>query len=198
MPAPVISSSLTATAIAGTSFSYTITATNTPTSYGATGLPAGLSVNTATGVISGTWPVPAYPPGGPATVSITISATNGSGTGSGTLVVTVTNPTLVQLTGLSGNCAEDDTIGSSAETVYQVQPPLMDGPNGPKTLLGCGAKFLLINSGAHALVYDRKSTAAGTTGNYLAAGASVVLEVVYGHAIWVGSASGTTIAFAEP
>lgn len=193
MAAPVITSSLTATSQASESFSYSIVATNTPTSYGATGLPSGLSINTSTGVISGTWPL-----GGPGTVSIGISATNGSGTDSETLVVTVTNPTLVQLTGLSGNCAKNDTIGSTAEIVYNVQPPLTDGPNGVKTLAGCGAKFVLINSGTHALTYDRKSTAAGTTGNYLASGASVTLEVVFGHNLWVGSVSGTTIAFAEP
>ena len=54
LPAPVgappaITSSGTASATAGDAFSYQITATNSPTSYGATGLPAGLSVNTATG-----------------------------------------------------------------------------------------------------------------------------------------------------
>src|SRR5205814_1938796 len=48
---PVITSALTATGIVGTPFSYTITATNNPTSYNAVTLPAGLSVNTATGVI---------------------------------------------------------------------------------------------------------------------------------------------------
>src|SRR3989442_829877 len=53
-PPPVIKRSLTATGRVGVAFSYTITATNSPTSYNATGLPAGLSVNTSTGVISGT------------------------------------------------------------------------------------------------------------------------------------------------
>src|SRR5439155_1266869 len=53
-PPPVITSSLTATGQVGVAFSYTITATNNPTSYNATGLPAGLSVNTSTGLISGT------------------------------------------------------------------------------------------------------------------------------------------------
>jgi hypothetical protein len=53
-PVPVISSAATATGNVGTAFSYQITASNTPTSYNATGLPPGLSVNTATGLISGT------------------------------------------------------------------------------------------------------------------------------------------------
>ncbi|HEX4085921.1 MAG TPA: putative Ig domain-containing protein [Chthoniobacteraceae bacterium] len=66
----------------GAAFSYQITATNTPTSYNATNLPAGLSVNTSTGAITGT-------PTATGTTSVTLSATNGSGTGTATLSVAV-------------------------------------------------------------------------------------------------------------
>src|SRR5207253_6576888 len=83
-PAPVITSPATATGQVGVAFSYQITATNNPTSFNATGLPAGLSVNTSTGLISGT-------PTTAGTYSVTISATNAGGTGSATLVIT-TNP----------------------------------------------------------------------------------------------------------
>src|SRR5208337_4721892 len=51
---PVITSSDTASGTVGTAFSYQITATNTPTSFGALGLPTGLTVDTVSGVISGT------------------------------------------------------------------------------------------------------------------------------------------------
>ena len=81
-PAPVINSSLTASGTAGSSFSYTITATNTPTSFNATGLPSGLSVNTSTGVISGT-------PSVTGTSSISLSAANAGGTGTATLTLTI-------------------------------------------------------------------------------------------------------------
>ena len=81
---PVITSATTATGPAGVAFSYQITATNNPTSFGATGLPSGLSVNTATGVISGT-------PAKAGTSSVTLSATNTSGTGTATLTLTVSH-----------------------------------------------------------------------------------------------------------
>lgn len=83
--APVITSSLTASGTAGQPFSYQITAQNSPTSFGATPLPAGLSVNTATGLISGTPVVDGVS-------NITISATNAAGTDDEVLVLTVAEP----------------------------------------------------------------------------------------------------------
>ncbi|NDI17940.1 MAG: hypothetical protein EBY83_08285, partial [Verrucomicrobia bacterium] len=80
--APVISSSLAQSGTVGTAFNYQITASSSPTSFGATGLPTGLSVNTTNGAISGT-------PTTAGTSNVTISATNGSGTGTATLVITI-------------------------------------------------------------------------------------------------------------
>ena len=90
-PPPVITSALSASTAAGTAFSYTIAASNVPTSFSAANLPAGLSVNTSNGVISGT-------PGTPGTKSVTIGATNAGGTGTATLVLTINNPPVPAVT----------------------------------------------------------------------------------------------------
>src|SRR5205823_6324624 len=72
--APVITSPNTDTGTVGKAFSYNITATNSPTSYSATGLPPGLTVNTTTGAITGT-------PTVVGTTNVSIGATNSAGTG---------------------------------------------------------------------------------------------------------------------
>jgi len=80
--APTITSPLAATYDEGQSVSYTITGTGTPTSFGATNLPPGFTLNTSTGAITGT----ATTPG---SYNSTISATNSSGTGSATVTWTI-------------------------------------------------------------------------------------------------------------
>jgi hypothetical protein len=52
--APVITSALNATGVVGRPFNYSITASGSPTSFGALGLPSGLSINAYSGLISGT------------------------------------------------------------------------------------------------------------------------------------------------
>ena len=79
---PAITSPLSANGNTGKAFRYQITATNNPASFNATGLPAGLTVNTTTGLISGA-------PQHSGTANVTISATNANGTGSATLVITI-------------------------------------------------------------------------------------------------------------
>jgi hypothetical protein len=87
-------------------FNYQITASGNPTSYNATGLPAGLNVSTSSGLINGV-------PLTPCTNSVTLSATGPGGTGTATLTITITSippgPT-----GLVGWWKLDENSGTTA------------------------------------------------------------------------------------
>lgn len=91
MPAPAITSPVSASAQVGIPFSYQITASNQPTTYGAIGLPAGLNINTGTGLISGT-------PTVAGTATVTVTASNTGGTGTQLVTVTVLPPGSVRIT----------------------------------------------------------------------------------------------------
>jgi len=122
---PVISSATAVNAIAGTPLSYAATATNTPASFAATGLPAGLGIDSS-GVISGT-------PTTPGTFLTTLSATNASGTGTAVLVFTVFNnvapaaPTGLTASNLGGTQVGLSWTGSANATSYAVKRSLTAG-----------------------------------------------------------------------
>ena len=80
IPAPVITSPSTVIAVAGTPFSYQVTVTNSASTHGAANLPAGLSINATSGLISGI-------PSTPGESGATLNATNAGGTG--TLALTI-------------------------------------------------------------------------------------------------------------
>lgn len=82
-PIPDVTSPGTATTGVGHWFTYTITAIRNPTSFGATGLPVGLSFDSSTGEISGR-------PTALGVFTIGLSAINPYGTGTATLTLTVT------------------------------------------------------------------------------------------------------------
>jgi hypothetical protein len=79
---PVLTSSDIAVGTVGAAFNYLITATNNPRSYTADGLPAGLSLNADTGIISGTPLIAGMS-------NITLSASNAGGTGTASLALTI-------------------------------------------------------------------------------------------------------------
>jgi C1A family cysteine protease len=78
---PVITSASTASGTVGSPFSYQIVASNSPTIYGATGLPTGLTLS-GSGSITGT-------PTAAGNSIVIISATNSAGSGSANLTLTV-------------------------------------------------------------------------------------------------------------
>lgn len=90
---PLITSALTSTGNVGVAFNYQITTSSTAAqTFSAAGLPAGLSVNTNTGLISGT-------PTAAGSSNVTLSAANAAGTGpSSILVLTILSPASITLT----------------------------------------------------------------------------------------------------
>ena len=150
---PVITSALATSATTGKLFSYQITASNSPSSYGATGLPGGLGLNTVTGLISGT-------PSSTGSFSSGIAATNASGTGSATMTITVVAPSPpapTGLTALSGNAQVsliwNPSIGS---TGYNVGRSLVSGSN-----------YIVIAGNNAAASYTDNFVTNGTTYFYL-------------------------------
>jgi hypothetical protein len=102
--APIITSALTASTVVSTAFSYQITASGSPTAFGCTGLPSGLNVDTASGIISGQAnTVGAY--------TLNLSATNPGGTGSAALQLTVTAGSTTGVTGPGGGSAGGSGTG---------------------------------------------------------------------------------------
>jgi hypothetical protein len=113
---------------AGTAISsLTPAVTNSPTSYSISpALPAGLSLNTLTGVISGT------PTAASAATTYTVTATNASGSGNTTINITVLSPTIsyagspyTYLTGVTISSLTPAVTGSPSG--YSISPALPAG-----------------------------------------------------------------------
>ena len=102
--APVISSSAIANGTVGSSFSYSISASNSPTAYGASNLPAGLSVSTTSGTIKGK-------PTSAGIFTVPISATNAGGTSGATLTIIILAGTSVPV--ISSSVVAQGTVGAS-------------------------------------------------------------------------------------
>jgi chitodextrinase len=124
IPAPTITSATSVTVLQNQSIAYTIAASPMVTSYSATGLPAGLTFDSASHQITGRIATPG-------TYSSTISATNRAGTTQASVTWTVTAdtaaptvPTGLQASNVSlGSCQLTWTASTDnvATTVYEVK-----------------------------------------------------------------------------
>ena len=103
---PIIVSALSAGSTYGTASVYQISATNSPTSYSATGMPQGMTISASTGMIT----IGSKTPAG--VYNIYMGATNAGGTGTATLVYTVGKLTVTSFITAPGKCF-DGTTGAS-------------------------------------------------------------------------------------
>jgi len=121
---PAITSATTATGTSGSAFTYQITASHNPASYGASGLPPGLDINTGSGLISGT-------PTATGSYNATLTATNANGTGSTGLTITVLPPRPDAPTGLAATGGSSTVAltwnAVSGATYYTVWRSLTNG-----------------------------------------------------------------------
>ena len=157
--APVITSATTAAGTVGAAFTYQITASNTPTSFTATGLPAGLTVNSS-GLISGT-------PTAAGASTVTVSATNAGGTGSATVTLTIT-PAVVAAPVITSATTATGTVG--AVFIYQItasNTPTSFSATGLPTGLTVNATGLISGTptAAGASTVTAAATNAGGTGS---------------------------------
>lgn len=120
---PVITSVASALGVVDNAFTYQIEASGAPTSYAATGLPAGLGVNSATGLISGTASTAGV-------FDVELSATNADGTDTAPLALTIgTVGTFVAVADprylafdSSGELAVSGASGIGYATIIKVSP----------------------------------------------------------------------------
>jgi fibronectin type 3 domain-containing protein len=146
---PVITSATTASGTVGSAFSYQTAATNSPSSYGASGLPGGLSVNSNSGLISGT-------PTTAGNFSVTLSASNSGGTGTAALALSITaagaagltiSPSPVAFSGVNvgSNSTHTVTLTNGGTATLNISAATITGSGYTMTL-----QPISLNSGANA------------------------------------------------
>jgi cyclophilin family peptidyl-prolyl cis-trans isomerase len=166
---PVIASGLTATAVTDAPFQFQVPATHNPTSYSATGLPDGVTINPATGLISGT--PTAYGSG-----FVTIYATNAGGTYSSSLQLTISlAPAVVttkkKVTSSNGTVILKGTANNSVEKI-EVQP----GKGGFKPAKGTPAKWSFTAKGLKSGTLKFKVRATASDGKKTITTVTVVVK----------------------
>lgn len=139
---PEITSLSSANGMQGQSFTYQITASGSPTSFAASGLPAGLSVSANSGLISGI-------PQSAGTFNATISASNANGNDSASLTVIIATPGAVIRVNPPGLSFPEIGVGQKSDLQLYVTN------SGAGTLSGTAttsAPFSVLSGGSYSLV----------------------------------------------
>jgi large repetitive protein len=153
---PNLNSNGNATGFVEIPFSYQITANQTITTWGATNLPGGLTVNASTGLISGT-------PTTVETKSVVLSGTNANGTGTRTVTFTINPPPPPTITS-SGTATGTWGVAFS----YQIT-----ATNGPILSYGTTVSIPGVNFNSNTGEFSGTPTALGTfSGNITATNAN--------------------------
>ncbi|CAM2865722.1 putative Ig domain-containing protein [Rariglobus hedericola] len=127
------------TTTTGNGYGFQITATNSPSSYTATGLPPGLSVNTGTGTIGGV-------PSTAGLYVVTVGATNAHGTANAFVLITVRSRFAfwAESKSLFGDQAaasadpDGDGVGNLVEYAFDTDPSAAISSASPTVALGAG------------------------------------------------------------
>jgi hypothetical protein len=134
VPPVITNNPLTASGMVGTPFSFTITASGSPTSYAAFNLPAGLVLNSVTGVISGT----------PTTNDVAMSVARDVSSNAESPLKTARwlGPTFVTLTAINGTCTSApvyliiDVAPAASSRISAFSARALSGPGDQALIVG--------------------------------------------------------------
>jgi uncharacterized delta-60 repeat protein len=129
-----VNSASVATGSSGTPFNFTVTATQSPKTFAASGLPAGLTINPTTGVISGT-------PVGSGTYEVVVTVGNAGGTTVSTLVISIGSASSTRFSPASTSAA-NRLLNLSSRAQLSSSQVLISG----FVITGTGAKPLVIRA----------------------------------------------------
>jgi hypothetical protein len=128
---PALTSPITSSGDCFQPFQYQITATNNPTGFSANNLPEGLSINTGTGLISGT-------PTKAGAYDVALTITNAAGDFGSMLKITVNKAaqSIAPFTSIGNKAFGEEPFAITAPTASSSSPVTLNVKSGPATISG--------------------------------------------------------------